>query len=70
MTPYYVMVIVMFAGFKDGGVAMEKLGIYESRSDCMASGTDAGLTHLSAKPAGAYVYFTCVSTSDPFGAPE
>lgn len=70
MTPYFVMVIILFAGFKDGGVAMEKVGVYESRSDCMASGTDAGLTHLSAHPAGEQVYFTCVSTGDPFGDSE
>lgn len=70
MTPYFVMVILMFSGNRDGGVAMEKVGVYESRSDCMASGTDAGLTHISAQPAGEYVYFTCVSTGDPFGDSE
>ena len=70
MTPYFVMVIMMLAGNKDGGVATEKVGVYESRSDCMASGTDAGLTHLSARPAGGQVYFTCVSTGDPFGDSE
>ena len=70
MTPYFVMVIVMLAGNKDGGVAMDKVGVYESRSDCMASGTDAGLAHISAFPGAGNVYFTCVSTGDPFGAPE
>jgi hypothetical protein len=70
MTPYFVMVIVMLAGNKDGGVAMDKVGVYESRSDCMASGTDAGLAHLSAFPGAGNVYFTCVSAGDPFGAPE
>lgn len=70
MAPYFVMVILMFAGNRDGGVAMEKVGVYESRSDCMASGTDAGFTHISTFPEGENVYFTCVSTSDPFGASE
>ena len=70
MTTYFVMVIVMLAGNKDGGVAMEKVGVYESRSDCMASGTDAGLAHISTFPNGGNVYFTCVSTGDPFGAEE
>jgi hypothetical protein len=68
MTPYFVMVIITLAG--NGGVAMEKVGIYESRSDCMASGIDAGLAHISVLPDGSNVYFTCVSTGDPFGAPE
>ena len=70
MTPYFVMVIVMLAGSDNGGVAIDKVGVYESRSDCMASGTDAGLTHISAFPDGGKVYFTCVSTGDPFGAAE
>lgn len=70
MTPYYVMVIILFAGFKDGGVSMEKVGVYESRADCMASGTDAGLSNISSFPNGDRFYFTCVSTSDPFGASE
>lgn len=70
MTTYYVMVIIFLAGFKDGGVSMEKVGIYESRSDCMASGTDAGLAHISAFPKVGNFYFTCVSSSDPYGASE
>ena len=70
MTPYFVMIIILYAGFKDGGVAMEKVGVYESRSDCMASGTDAGFAHLSVHPNGESIYFACVSTGDPFGDSE
>lgn len=70
MTPYFVMVIILFAGNRDGGVSMEKIGVYESRSDCMASGTDAGLAHISAFPSAGNVYFTCVSAGDIFGGEE
>lgn len=70
MATYFVMVIILFAGNNDGGVAIDKVGIYESRADCMASGTDAGLAHVSSFPSGGRFYFTCVSTSDPFGASE
>lgn len=70
MNAVFVMVIITLAGSGIGGVAMEKVGVYESRSDCMASGTDAGLAHISMLPTGGHIYFTCVSTGDPFGAAE
>ena len=70
MTPYFVMTILLFAGGASGGVAIEKVGVYESRSDCMASGTDSGIAHISAHPSGPGVYFTCISAGDPFGVSE
>lgn len=70
MTPYFVMVIFLFAGNNNGGAAIEKVGIYESRSDCVASATEAGLSHVSDFPMGGRFYFTCVSTSDPLGVSE
>lgn len=71
MTPYFIMTVFLLAGGSNGGgVAIEKVGIYESRSDCMASGTDAGFSHISGFPDGGRFYFACVSAGDPFGAEE
>jgi len=71
MTPYFVMIIITLAGSVNGGVAIEKVGVFESRSDCMVAGTDAGLTHISAiNTVRDNFYFSCVSAGDPYGVHE
>ena len=72
MTTYYVMTVFLLAGFLDGGVATEKVGVYQSRSDCMMAGTDAGFTHISSDPEqrSHKYYFACVAAGDPYGVEE
>jgi hypothetical protein len=71
MSTYFVMTIFLLSGSVNGGAAIEKVGVYESRSDCMVAGTDAGLTHISLRDAASNsFYFACVSAGDPYGVEE
>jgi hypothetical protein len=71
MTTYFVMTIFLLSGSVNGGAAIEKLGVFESRADCMVAGTDAGLTHISSiNTVHNNFYFTCVSAGDPYGVEE
>lgn len=71
MSTYFVMTIFLLSGSVNGGAAIEKVGVYESRSDCMVAGTDAGLTHISAiNTVRNNFYFACVPAGDPYGVEE
>lgn len=71
MSTYFVMMVFLLAGNSDGGVAIQKVGVYESRSDCMASGVDAGLSHISTENTRYNRYqFACVAAADPYGEQE
>lgn len=66
MTSYFVMIIFFGAGFAAGGVAVEKVGIYETQEACVKAATDAGIDPLP-KNAQQGPYFSCIAASDPYG---
>jgi hypothetical protein len=71
MTTYFVMTIFLLSGSVNGGAAIDKVGVFESRSECMMAGTDAGFTYISARNAVSNnFFFACVSSGDPYGAEE
>jgi hypothetical protein len=66
MNTVFVMILVAYSGGLSGGVAMEKVGLFESRAACEIAAESAGFKkeldlHGS-------VMYHCVASPDGFGA--
>lgn len=67
MSGYFVMLIFFGLETIGGGVAMEKVGIYETEAACVAAANQAGIEPMP-KNARQGPYFVCVGTNDFYGA--
>lgn len=65
MSIIWVMIIVVHAGGTQGGVAIEKVGIYESEKACLAAGFAAGFTQQFEE--GKEPDFYCLPSSSDMG---
>lgn len=65
MSMIWVMIIVASAGGTQGGIAIEKAGIYQSEKDCLAAGFAAGFTRQFGE--GREPGFYCLPSSGDMG---
>ena len=66
MNTVFVMILVAYTGGMSGGVAIEKLGVFESRSACETEANAAGFKK-EFDAYGSLVYY-CVASPDGYGA--
>lgn len=66
MNTFFVMLVVFYAGNTDGGVAVEKVGIFESQLACNSAALSAGFKK-DFDSLRAPVYY-CVESQDGYGA--